>query len=84
MKSEIEHYKREGVADLNDDPLKWWKGNYTHYPLLVELVRKLWSLPATSVKSEEVFSVAGMILTKKRNQLLHSNVNRLVFLHENS
>jgi len=55
VKSELDNFKREGVADLDDDPLEWWKSNYTYYPLLAELVRKLWSLPATSAKSEEVF-----------------------------
>ena len=77
VKSDLDHYKRVGVADLDDDTLEWWKGNHTYYPLLAELVRKLWSLPATSVRSEEVFSVAGMILTEKRNRLLPSNVTLL-------
>ena len=74
MKSKLDHYKQEPVADLDGDPLEWWKANNAHYPMAPELGRKLWSLPATSVKSEEVFSVAGGIVTKKRNRLLPSNV----------
>jgi len=66
IKSELHHYKHEKVADLDDDPLKWWLSNHTHYPLMSQLVRKYWSLPATSVRSEEVFSVAGGILTKRK------------------
>jgi len=34
--SELDYYKREGVADLDDDPLLWWKSNHTHYPLLAK------------------------------------------------
>ena len=81
IKCELDHYKREQVADLDDDPLEWWKSNYT---MMAEFVRKLWSLPATSVRSEEVFSIAGGILTKKRNRLLPSNVDKLVFIHDNT
>ena len=66
IKSELDHYKREQVGDLDDDPLERWKSNHDHYLLMAELVRKFWSLPATSVKSEEVFSVASGIVTKKR------------------
>ena len=84
IKCKLDHYKREQVADLDDDPLEWWKSNHTHYPMIAELVRKFWSLPATSVRSEEVFSVAGGILTKKRNRLLPSNVDKLVFIHDNT
>ena len=40
-------------------------------------------LESTSVRSEEIFSVAGNILIEKRNRLLPENVDKLVFLHEN-
>lgn len=67
------------VADGNET----WKSRQSQYPLLSQLVRKYWSLPATSVRSEEAFSTAGNVLTKKRNRLLPENVDRLVFLHNN-
>ena len=49
------------------------------YPLLAHLVRMVWSLPATSVCLEQVFSAAGNVLTKKRARLLPENVDKLVF-----
>ena len=49
VKSKLDHYKQEPVADLDGDPLEWWKANNAHYPMAPELGRKLWSLPATSV-----------------------------------
>ena len=36
IKCELDHYKREQVADLDDE---WWKSNHTHYPMMAELVR---------------------------------------------
>jgi len=38
VKPELDHYKRERIADLDDDPLEWWKGNYTHYAPCEEVV----------------------------------------------
>ena len=50
---------------------------------MANLARRYFSIPATSVHSEEVFSVAGNVLCEKRNRLLPENVDKLVFLHEN-
>ena len=47
------------------------------------LAKRYFCIPATSVHSEEIFSVAGNVLTEKRNRLLPENVDKLVFLHEN-
>ena len=83
VKSEVDRYIQEPLLDLDDDPLEWWKSRQSQYPLMSQLVRKYWSLTATSVRSEEPFSTAGNVLTKKRNRLLPENVDKLVFLHDN-
>ena len=46
---------------------------------MARLARRYFSIPATSVRSEEIFSVAGNILSEKRNRLLPENVDKLVF-----
>jgi len=43
----------------------------------------VWSLPATSVPSEQAFSAAGNVLTKRRARLLPENLDKLVLLHQN-
>lgn len=83
IKSEIQCYQHDTVAELNDDPLKWWSTRELQYVNLAKMVKKYLCMPSTSVRSEEVFSTAGNVLTHKRNRLLPENVNRLVFLHEN-
>ena len=53
-------------------------------PILSDLACKLFSLPATSVSSERIFSCAGNVVTEKWSRLLAHNVDQLVFLYEKS
>ena len=78
--AEGDRYKSEECIDIDDKPLMWWKIRESQYPLMARLARWYFSIPATSVRSEEV---AGNILSEKRNRLLPENVARLVFVHEN-
>lgn len=71
------------VKDKSADPLAWWKGNQSTFPHLSQLARKYLCIPATSVPSERLFSVAGNIVTDKRGRLKPSNVNMLCFLSAN-
>ena len=79
VESELHRYQDEETIDLDSDPLAWWNSRMCQYPLLAQLVRMVWSLPGTSVCSEQVFSAAGNVLTKKRARLLPENVDKLVF-----
>ena len=84
VESELRRYQDEETIDnLDSDPLVWWNSRVCQYPLLSQLVRMVWSLPATSVPSEQVFSAAGNVLTKRRARLLPENLDKLVFLHQN-
>lgn len=80
---EMERYLAEDPIALDADPLSWWHDRIAALPHLAELVRKVWCFPASSVRSEEAFSVAGDILRPKRSRLLPENVDKLVFLSEN-
>ena len=68
------------MSKLNSNPLLWWKERSLK---LSSLVLKLFSIPATSVPSERVFSSAKNVVTKKRNRMLSQTVDRLIFLYEN-
>ena len=83
VETELLWYSHEETLDLECDPLEWWKVKSATYPNLSAQVQRMWSLPASSVRSEEIFSTAGNILTLKRNRLLPEHVNMLVFLHAN-
>ena len=62
------------------EPLEWWKANQATFPTLAKLAKRYLCVPATSCSSERDFSLAGNIITHKRNSLKPAKVNRLCFL----
>ena len=81
--SEVERYFTEAPLPLIcKNPLTWWEMR-TQYIHLSSLAKKMLCIPATSVPSERVFSVAGNIINEKRSRLKPDNVNKLIFLYEN-
>ena len=62
-------------------PLEFWKMINTS--LQVVPAKYFLTVSATSVPSENIFSEAGLILTKKRNSLDPKNLDKLVFLAKN-
>ena len=83
IESELAMYRGEANLSIDESPLQWWKTREKNYPTLSKLARKYIAVPATSVKSEEIFSTAGNVLTDKRNRLTPEHVNMLFFLHDN-
>lgn len=68
----------------SSDPLHWWKGlGKDKFPLLFQLAQKYLCIPATSVPSERVFSMAGQIISKKRNRLGDECARKLIILNHN-
>ena len=61
IRSKIQCYRHDVIAGLNDDPLKWWSTREVQYEHLKKIVKKYLCMPATSVRSEEVFCTAGNV-----------------------
>ena len=55
----------------------------SQFPLLVKLVKVVFPVPAASSKSEQVFSVAGNVVTPKRAKLNPEKVEDLVVVNCN-
>ena len=88
IKDEINNYLKKPVPlnlaeSISFDVLQWWKEHKNEFPHLFLLFKKYMHIPATSVPSERIFSLANNIVTKKRSNLLPCNVNIQVFLHHN-
>jgi len=84
VQAEISQYKGMPVIGLGEKPLQSWNSNKHILPNLAKLAQKYLGIVATSIPSEHLFSVAGNIASAKRAALLSENVEKLVFLHENS
>ena len=86
LEIEIELKKLKSLPNLSrkENPLEWWENTgKTLFPSLYITAIKYLIIPATSVPSERIFSVAGSILTKKRNRLGAKNVNTILKLNSN-
>jgi len=83
VKKEMEAYMYQSCVDSDTKPLEWWKLNTSFFPTMAKLAKKYLCIPATSVKSERVFSNGGYTVNNFRSRLLPEHVNILVFLANN-
>ena len=81
---EVSQYKALPVLPLNQKPLHWWREHASYYPKLASMAQKYLAIVATSVPSERLFSVAGMVVNAKRGSLDPENTKMPVFLHDNT
>jgi len=55
---EVAGYAKEPPADINTNPLAWWKSNGARYPRLAVLALRYLGIPTTSVPSEFFLKLA--------------------------
>ncbi len=69
-------------SEANDDiePLSWWRAHSTEYPILSKMAQNYLSVQASSVPCEQLFSLAGNIVSKKRNRLDENTVRACLCL----
>ena len=67
----------------NTNVLTQWKDHKQMFPNLFNLVKVFLHIPATSVPSERIFSLAGYIVRDRRSKILATNVDRTIFLKKN-
>ena len=56
--------------DEETEPLLWWQAHAKEYPIVSNMAQDYLTIQATSVASEQAFSVAGNTISKTRNRLL--------------
>ena len=87
IKKLFQKYKSDPMARLNDDPLQYWKklseSNIHVEKLLSDIAIQYLTPPPTSVDVERLFSVAGLIVSEKRNRLIPENAEKILFIREN-
>lgn len=79
---EVERYSKETVKITEDfDVMNWWKTHAIDYPYLSKFALQVHAIPASSAASERAFSLAGNVITAKRNRIGPKSVDSLLFLH---
>ncbi|CAG8548938.1 195_t:CDS:2 [Cetraspora pellucida] len=68
INNELERYLAI-PTDKNCDPLEWWKVYKIQFPILSAMAHDYLTIQATSVLCEQVFSIAGLTISKVRNRL---------------
>ena len=66
LEQEMRRYEACSNPGRNADVLAFWKLNEEALPLLARMARIVLGIPASSAKSERVFSTGGLIVTSKR------------------
>ena len=89
IKQEIKCYRNEpkvpyksGTTGKFTNVLEWWKYNERHYPMLASLARIVLCMPATSAPSERIFSLASLVISKKRGRTDPETAGNIIFLNE--
>ena len=83
IKIEMEMYELFSLQSKDCDVLSWWKQHENVLPLLAKIAKRVLAIPASSAKSERVFSTGGNMVTAKRNRLAPKKVEALVLIKEN-
>ena len=79
-RKEIDAYLSKPCTDSNVDELAWWASEGKAFPTLRAAARDWLAVPASSVPCEQMFSIAGNIVTKNRNQLAPKTTQALMSL----
>ena len=66
---ELDLYVKMQRCERNGDVLKWWKENSVILPALSGIAKAVLCVPAGSVASEQLFSIAGLFDTVKMGSL---------------
>ncbi|XP_025199014.1 uncharacterized protein LOC112597258 [Melanaphis sacchari] len=80
VNDELSLYFSNTVSPLKSNPLMLWEDMKTVFPMLYKQARKSFTMVATSVPSERLFSKAGGVITKTRNRLTGSRLEKILLL----
>ena len=72
--NEYKLYLSLPLCDEDINSLEWWKDNQFKLLNLSRMARDYLGIPATSVPSEEIFSLGKNLITDKRNRLAEKTI----------
>lgn len=81
VEQELAAYLHEEPTD--EEPLHYWKRKSIDFPLLSQVAKKVFTVPATTTSVDRIFSTIGKTLRPERCRLLPKNLETLIYLKAN-
>ncbi|CAF1298727.1 unnamed protein product [Rotaria sp. Silwood1] len=72
--------QRIDTESIDDNPLSFWYHHRLTYPILSQLARSIYSIPASTANVERTFSGSGMMINSRRTRLNPEQINNAMFL----
>lgn len=76
----VSFLRATSIGDKRADPFEWWRSNERRYPTIAPVARDVLAIQASSVCSEEYFSVAGNLVTAHRSTLSDDSIRSSMLL----
>ena len=83
IRKEMERYESFSIPPKSVNILVWWKQHQNILPLLSIAARSVLAIPASSAKSERVYSSGANIVTAKRTRMKPNKVEQTLIIREN-
>uniref|UniRef100_A0A9J8BAG5 HAT C-terminal dimerisation domain-containing protein n=1 Tax=Cyprinus carpio carpio TaxID=630221 RepID=A0A9J8BAG5_CYPCA len=81
VEQELSTYLHEEPTD--EDPLQYWKRKSIDFPLLSQVAKKVFPVPATTTSVDQIFNLVSKTLRPEQCRLLPKNLDTLIYLKAN-
>lgn len=81
VEQELSTYLHEEPTD--EDPLQYWKRKSIDFPLLSQVAKKVFTVPATTTSVDQIFNTVSKTLRPDQCRFLPKNLDTLIYLKAN-
>ncbi|TRY96253.1 hypothetical protein DNTS_033469 [Danionella cerebrum] len=81
VEQELSSYLHEEPTD--EDPLQYWKRKSVDFPLLSQVAKKVFTIPATTTLVDQIFNMVSDKLGPEKCRSLPKNLDTLIYLKAN-
>ncbi|KAM3618554.1 uncharacterized protein V6R79_021792 [Siganus canaliculatus] len=81
LEQELAVYLREEPTD--EEALHYWQRKAIDFPLLAQVAKRAFTIPACSTAVQSIFTTAGRCLRPERGRVLPKNLETLIYLKAN-
>ncbi|XP_056589232.1 zinc finger BED domain-containing protein 4 [Triplophysa dalaica] len=81
VEQELSTYLHEEPTD--EDPLQYWKRKSIDFPLLSQVAKKVFTVPATTTSVDQIFDLVSKTFKPQQCRFLPKNLDTLIYLKAN-